>query len=82
MICAIGQAAGKMREQIAPQIPVMIFESLEEAVRQAAGLAVSGDIVLLSPGCSSWDMFRDYAHRGEEFKRIVHQLGLIQEKTR
>lgn len=82
LICAIGQAAGKMREQIAPQIPVMIFDSLDEAVRQAAGLAVSGDIVLLSPGCSSFDMFKDYAHRGEEFKRIVHQLGLIQEKTR
>lgn len=70
-ICAIGQAAVKMREQLDPHIPVMIFGSLQEAVHQAAHLAVTGDVVLLSPGCSSFDMFKDYAHRGEEFKRIV-----------
>lgn len=74
LICAIGQAAAKIQEQIAPQIPVTIFCSLEEAVREAASLAVSGDVVLLSPGCSSFDMFKDYAHRGDEFKRIVREL--------
>ena len=80
-ICAIGQAAVKMREQLAPQIPVIIFETLKDAVHQAAHLAKSGDIVLLSPGCSSFDMFKDYAHRGEEFQRIVREL-VIQEKTK
>jgi len=73
-VCAIGQAAAKIRDQIAPQIPVKIFDTLEQAVREAAQLAVCGDIVLLSPGCSSFDMFKDYAHRGEEFKRIVREL--------
>jgi UDP-N-acetylmuramoylalanine--D-glutamate ligase len=74
LICAIGQAAAKIHEQMAPQIPVTIFNSLEDAVHEAAHFAVSGDIVLLSPGCSSFDMFKDYAHRGDEFKRIVREL--------
>lgn len=74
MICAIGQAAAKIRDQIAPHIPVMIYHSLEEAVHVAAQSAEAGDNVLLSPGCASFDMFRDYAHRGEEFQRIVKDM--------
>jgi len=45
--------------------------SMEEAVRAAAGLAKPGDTVLLSPACASFDMFQNYEHRGEEFKRHV-----------
>lgn len=84
LICAIGQAAVKMHEQLAPQIPVLIFNSLEEAVRQAKSFAQTGDTVLLSPGCSSFDMFKDYAHRGQEFQRLVRELGTpkLQESTK
>lgn len=78
-ICAIGQAAVKIHEQLALHYPVIIFESLKEAVHHSARLAESGDIVLLSPGCSSFDMFKDYAHRGEEFQRIVKELALLEE---
>jgi UDP-N-acetylmuramoylalanine--D-glutamate ligase len=74
LICAIGQAAGKIHEQLDSQIPVMMFHSLDEAVLQASRFAQKGDNVLLSPGCSSFDMFKDYAHRGEEFQRIVRTL--------
>jgi UDP-N-acetylmuramoylalanine--D-glutamate ligase len=73
-IYAIGQAAQKIQEQLAAHFPVSICESLEQAVGQAAERAEKGDHVLLSPGCASFDMFRDYAHRGEEFQRIVGQL--------
>lgn len=73
-ICAIGQAAAKIHEQLASHIPVTIFNSLDEAVKQASQSAEKGDVVLLSPGCSSFDMFKDYAHRGEEFQRIVREL--------
>ena len=47
---------------------------MNEAVRIAASLAAPGDAVLLSPACSSFDMFRDYKHRGDEFVRAVHSL--------
>lgn len=73
-VCAIGQAAGKIEQQLRGQIPVKIFNQLEEAVRYAASIAMRGDHVLLSPGCSSLDMFRDYAHRGDEFQRVVQLL--------
>ncbi|HEV2431788.1 MAG TPA: UDP-N-acetylmuramoyl-L-alanine--D-glutamate ligase [Burkholderiales bacterium] len=49
--------------------------SLEEAVRRAAELAEPGQAVLLSPACASFDMFRDYRHRGEAFARAVRSLG-------
>ncbi len=51
--------------------------SMEEAVKIAAGLARSGDVVLLSPACASFDMFKDYEDRGRAFKRCVrNHLGL------
>ncbi|SEM41006.1 UDP-N-acetylmuramoylalanine--D-glutamate ligase [Paenibacillus sp. cl141a] len=48
--------------------------TLTSAVRKAAGLAESGDIVLLSPACASWDMFPSYEARGRIFKEAVHNL--------
>lgn len=48
--------------------------SMEDAVQRALARAASGDVVLLSPACASFDMFRDYADRGEQFKNVVHDL--------
>ena len=73
-ICAIGEAAEKISMDLHPNIAVERFPSLEAAVKKASGLANPGENVLLSPGCSSFDMFRDYAHRGDEFKRIVQKI--------
>jgi UDP-N-acetylmuramoylalanine--D-glutamate ligase len=47
---------------------------MEEAVRVAAAATRPGDTVLLSPACASFDMFKNYEHRGEEFKREVFSL--------
>jgi len=60
----------------APLVPVVEVLSTEpeamfEAVRQAAALAQPGDTVLLAPGCASWDMYRDYGHRGDTFIAAV-----------
>ena len=49
-------------------------ETFEEAVLTAAGLAEPGDVVLLSPACASWDMFKSYEERGDLFKQIVNGL--------
>lgn len=73
-IYAIGQAANKMAEQLGSEISVEIFPSLEAAVQTARVTARSGAHVLLSPGCSSFDMFRDYKHRGDTFIKIVNEL--------
>jgi len=49
--------------------------SLEEAVERAAQMAKPGEAVLLSPACASFDMFRDFRHRGEAFAQAVRSLG-------
>ena len=48
---------------------------LEHAVAAAARDAERGDVVLLSPACASYDQFTDFEHRGDEFRRLVHELG-------
>jgi UDP-N-acetylmuramoylalanine--D-glutamate ligase len=73
-IIAIGQAAKKIHSELNDSFSVELTDSMQKAVELAAGESEAGDCVLLSPGCSSFDMFRDYAHRGEEFKQQVIHL--------
>jgi len=54
---------------------IEIVNSLSDAVQLANRLAESGDIVLLSPACASYDMFENYEHRGREFTRLVRTFG-------
>jgi UDP-N-acetylmuramoylalanine--D-glutamate ligase len=63
-------------------IPLETCPSLEAAVARAARIAGSGDAVLLSPACASFDMFRDYKHRGEAFAAAVNALGAAQHGSR
>jgi len=70
----IGEAAPLLAEAIGDAVPVVRAASMDEAVRRAAELAQPGDAVLMSPACSSYDMFRDYKHRGDEFVASVHRL--------
>jgi UDP-N-acetylmuramoylalanine--D-glutamate ligase len=49
--------------------------TLEQAVQRAAEMANEGDVVLLSPACASFDMFKDYAHRAQVFADAVHELA-------
>jgi UDP-N-acetylmuramoylalanine--D-glutamate ligase len=73
-IITLGQAASKMQEELGRFFEIVHVGSIAEAVVAAADKAVKGDVVLLSPGCSSYDMFENYAHRGQEFKRCVYNL--------
>ncbi len=73
-IILIGEAAPKIERALAGSIPVDKAVSLEEAVRKAYRKAGPGDCVLLSPMCSSFDMFSNYEERGVRFKRAVLNL--------
>jgi len=73
-IVAIGQAAELIHRDLSDTLPVQICNNLPEAIEKAMEIAQHGDNILLSPGCASYDMFTDYAHRGNEFKRIVDAL--------
>ena len=55
-------------------VPLLAAKDMEDAVDKASHLAQRGDVVLLSPACASFDMFRNYHHRGLEFKRVVGEL--------
>ena len=70
----IGEASGLIRDAVGEAVPVRLAGSMEEAVTVSADLARPGDAVLLSPACSSFDMFKDYKHRGDEFVRAVLAL--------
>ena len=75
-VYAIGESRDQVREALADVRPVHECASLEEAVLRAFAEAKPGDTVLLSPGCSSFDMFRDYAERGDVFRTAFQQLSL------
>lgn len=72
----IGEAADKMETafRAAGYTSISRADSLEEAVYEAARLAVVGDAVLLSPACASFDMFRDFEARGEAFRQAARKL--------
>lgn len=53
---------------------IVDVQSMESAVQQAYGMAESGDTVLLSPCCASFDLFRNYEDRGQQFKQFVRNL--------
>lgn len=73
-IVAIGEAKERIADELGEKIDVYREPTLEDATIRAFKLAERGDFVLLSPMCSSFDMFRDYRERGEKFKRIVFSL--------
>jgi UDP-N-acetylmuramoylalanine--D-glutamate ligase len=76
VLCAylIGEAANRFGEALAGVVPCEQCGDLEEAVSRAALGARSGDVVLLSPACASFDQYRSFAERGEHFQSLVGHL--------
>ena len=70
-----GEASEKIRAAWSLFTPCKVFESLVEAVNEAAKLASAGDVVLFSPACSSLDQFRNYQQRGEIFCETVKSIS-------
>jgi len=71
----IGEAGPMFARLLEDRVPVTQSGVLETAVKDAAGAAVAGEVVLLSPACASFDQFRDYEHRGQAFRDAVEALG-------
>lgn len=74
-VVLIGEAQDRIAEAVGQRLPTERAETMIDAVERAFQLARPGDAVLLSPACSSFDMFRSYADRGEQFVAAVGQLG-------
>ncbi len=74
LLILIGAARGKMRAALEGASEIELVQTLGEAVRRAAAAARRGDTVLLSPACSSFDQFRNYAERGRIFQELVRAL--------
>jgi UDP-N-acetylmuramoylalanine--D-glutamate ligase len=76
-VLLIGRDAPALRAAIEPiGVPCFDIDDLPQAVRRGAGLAKSGDVVLLSPACASLDMFTNYAHRAQVFVDAVRDIAL------
>lgn len=74
---------GETKQQIAEgakkaglTLPIIVVNTLQEAVQKARQLSVEGDTVLLSPASASWDMYHSYEERGDEFRKIVQSLSV------
>ncbi len=70
----IGEARGRMQAELAGAAPLATADTLEDAVRAASAMAMPGDVVVFSPACSSFDMFRNFEERGEAFRDAVRGL--------
>ncbi len=73
-IYAIGESAKKVFDFFSSKIETEIYSDFAQAIQSAYSEADKGDVVLLSPACASFDMFKDYEERGRVFKEIVNGL--------
>ena len=74
LVLLIGEDQRRMAQSLSAAAPLVLVDSLEQAVTEAAARAVPGDCVLLSPACASFDMFSGYAQRGDVFCAAVMAL--------
>ena len=76
LVVAYGEAAPMVEEDLTGTVPITrLGSSFDEVLARARDAAAPGDAVLLSPACSSYDMFDNYEERGRAFKRIAAELG-------
>ena len=71
------QAAARMADELKGAVEIERVKDMGEAVQRAWAATEPGDVVLLSPACSSFDMYRDYEQRGEHFRSLA--LEIIQQ---
>jgi UDP-N-acetylmuramoylalanine--D-glutamate ligase len=71
---ALAEAAQSSPDNMAPSVRIEQVDTLPEAVELAAHMALPGNVVLLSPGGTSYDAYHDFEARGEHFRQLVHDL--------
>ena len=71
----MGRDSDKIGAAIGDGVPLIRATSLVDAVAQCRAAAQPGDVVLLSPACASFDMFKNYEDRGHQFVRAVEELA-------
>ena len=76
-VFAIGEAKGIIKNDLAADVEVVLCDSLQDAFSAAQQEAKEGDSILLSPGCSSWDMFASYKERGQKFQELVGAISTL-----
>ena len=81
-VLAIGEAADRIAEELGSAVAVEKLGTLDRAIRRAAEIAEPGDVVLLSPACSSYDQFANFEERGKRFRELVAELGSRAEVVR
>lgn len=73
-IVVLGEASEKIFEQLGRHIPIVMARSMADAVDKAFELSHPGFTVLLSPGCASFDMYKNFEERGRDFKNLVRKM--------
>jgi len=74
-VLLIGEAREKIRQAIEGVCPIEEAATFRELVEKAYSQASPGEVVLLSPACTSWDMFNNFEERGRLFKKEVNRLA-------
>ena len=73
-VIATGASANEIEAAFSGVCPVVKANTMKDAVAQAQSMASSGDVVVLSPGCTSYDWYSNYGERGDDFMKIVREL--------
>jgi UDP-N-acetylmuramoylalanine--D-glutamate ligase len=74
VVYLIGEASPVIERELSGVVPIVTAGTIEQAVRIAGQRAKSGDTVLLAPACSSFDQYRNYQERGEDFIQHVMKV--------
>jgi len=78
MLVLIGEARFRLAKALGKLSCTVVVEEMDAAVQVALGAAVAGDVVLLSPACSSFDQYEDYKARGDHFRTLVHKYTAME----